>query len=196
MPYLGGGCYQHHAERLHHEPQESSFGSVSNQGTVHQQGHGKVVHTEGHVGRPCRKGNEDLDRLNQWVEANFVRFNETKCRVLSLGHSNSMQCYRLRESGWKMTQHGTVCQHWLNTSQQCAQVAKKANGILACIRNSVISRTGAVTVPLYLALVRLHLKYCVHFWASHYKTDIEVLERVQTRAMNLVKGLEHKFYEE
>jgi len=47
----------------------------------------------------------------------------------------------------------------LNMSKQRVQVVRK--GILACIRSNAVSRSREVIMPLYLALVKQNLEYCV-----------------------------------
>ncbi|GAB0177311.1 mitochondrial enolase superfamily member 1 [Grus japonensis] len=92
----------------------------------------------------CAASQRDLDRLETWPGRNLVKFNKGKCRVLHLGRNSPMHQYMLGaaqlESSFAEKDLGVLMDNTMNVSQQCALAAKKANGVLGCIRRSVASR--------------------------------------------------------
>ena len=108
---------------------------------------------------------QDLSRVESWVEINLTKSDKGKHGDLHLGRRiNHMHQYRLgddllgRSSAEKDL--GVLVDNRLAMSQQCALVAKKANSVLRCITKSKKVKaitTREVIIPLYSVLMRPHL---------------------------------------
>ena len=62
--------------------------------------------------------------------------------------------------------------------------------------NYEMNKEKSLIVPLYKAIVRPHLEYCIQAWSPYLRKDIDMLEKIQRRATKLIPGLRDLTYEE
>ena len=81
-------------------------------------------------------------------------------------------------------------------SEQCRIAASEGNQILGMIRRNITYKEKSLIIPLYKAIVRPHLEYCIQAWNPHLRKDVDMLEKIQRRATKLIPGLRDLTYEE
>ena len=79
----------------------------------------------------------------------------------------------------------------MKVSEQCRIAASKGNQVLGMIRRNITYRykEKILIIPLYKAIVRPHLEYCIQAWNPHLRKDVDMLEKIQRRATKLIPEL-------
>ena len=143
---------------------------------------------------------DDIDKLVKWSEKWQMLFNFGKCKWLHTGPGNTGMNYEMGGTILSKTVKekylGVTMNASMKVSEQCRIAASKGNQILGMIRINITYKEKSLIVPLYKAIVRPHLEYCIQAWNPHLRRDIDMLEKIQRRATKLIPGLSDLRYEE
>ena len=80
-------------------------------------------------------------------------------------------------------------------SKHVAAAAQKANQVLGQLLRAFTYRDKFHFIKLYKQYVRHHLEYCVQAWSPWLQQDIDLIEKVQQRAVKAVSGLSGSYSE-
>ena len=119
----------------------------------------------------------DLDRLVKSSEKWQMLFNLGKCKCIHRGHGNLGVNYKMGHTVLDITVKekdlGITISTDMKVSDKCGIAAPKGNQILGLIRKNITYKEKKLIIPLYKAIVRPHLEYCIQAWIPYHKKYIE-----------------------
>ena len=143
---------------------------------------------------------DDIDKLVKWSEKWQMLFNFGKCKCLHIGPGNANMNYAMGGTILSITVKekdlGVTMNADMKVSEHCRIAASKGNQVLGMIRRNITYKDKSLIVPLYKAIDRPHLEYCIQAWSPYLRKDIDMLDTIQRRATKLIPGLRYLRYEE
>ena len=142
---------------------------------------------------------DDLDKLVKWSEKWQMLLHFGKCKCIPIEHGNMDEEYKTgeavlgrntQEKDWGLTFSADM-----KVSEQCGIAASKGNKMLWLIRRTITYKEKQLILPLYKAIVRPHLEYCIQAWRPYRKKDVDKLERIQRRVTKIIPELRYLSYE-
>jgi hypothetical protein len=129
-----------------------------------------------------------------------MAFNVQKCHIKHVGRSNPFTDYTMTGEKLAATDSerdiGVIIANNLKPAEQCKKAAQTASTVLAQIHRAFHFRDRITYVNLYIQYAQPHLEFSTPAWAPWNQGDIEVLERVQERAIKAVSSLRGCTYTE
>ena len=142
----------------------------------------------------------DLSKLQEWSKKWLLQFNKEKCKVMHIGKRNPGYEYLMEDTPLATTSEekdlGVIVTPDLKQAVQVGKAAASANSVVGLLKKTYTYMDAEMFLPLYKALVRPKLEYCIQAWSPYAKRDIFKLEQVQRRATKLVPELAELTYEE
>ena len=142
---------------------------------------------------------DDLDKFVKWSEKWQMLFNFGKRKCIYIGHGNMDEEYKMGDAVLGRTTQekdlGVTFSADMKVSEQRGIAASKRNQIIGLIRRTIMYKEKQLIVPLYKAIVRPHMEYCIQARKPYHKKDIDKLERIQRRANKMIPELRDLSYE-
>ena len=118
-----------------------------------------------------QKLQDDIDKLVRWSEKWQMLYNFGKCKCLHTGPGNTGMNYEMGgpmlSKTMKEKDLGVTMNANMKVSEQCRIAASQGNQVLGMIRRNITYKEKSLIVPLYNAIVRPHLEYCIQAqWRS------------------------------
>lgn len=141
-----------------------------------------------------QKMNEDLKLIDTWLAFNSLKSNssKSKCMLINSGRADSSQKINIFMSGEKLEQVleikylGVIVDYKLNFKSHVEyitkKIAKKIN-FLSRISNDISLFTR---ITIYKSIISPHFEYCGTILYLLNQTDMQLLQKLQNRAMRVI----------